>query len=373
MSRSSIFSIPSYDKYNGSITLARIALSLYVLFGHSVFWYDYYFNDVNPILRSINLCLYKIFQGSGETNLAVIAFITISGYCIHRQGMRLAEWDIKLFLQRRFFRIYPVLLMATIFSAVVYYYLSADPKIVTITFTQHISLSALIYKLSGLFAFIPNNFKDLVYLGNGALMTCCVEFWLYIFYPFLGLMVLKWGSKVLWTLIGSITLMGVIAYTLNPELSDWWHNGSFFGFLIYWWIGVYAVSRDSKIFTYSKQIICIYVALTFLLVLHPKLFLLVEMRKILFSLLIGAGMQWLETKQIPRLPARSVFESGYSLYALHTPLICLALVYNFNFYVMVLCILMIAYISYVSFERPLSNFGRTIGLQLPTHGDAVVR
>lgn len=110
MSRSNIFSIPSYNKYNGSITLARIVLSLYVLFGNSVVCYDYYFNDVNPVLRALNLGLYNLFKSPGEINLAVIAFITISGYCIHRQGMRLAE----LFLQYRFFRIYPRLLMATV-------------------------------------------------------------------------------------------------------------------------------------------------------------------------------------------------------------------------------------------------------------------
>lgn len=371
MSRSDIFSIPSYHQYNGSITLARIALSFYVLFSNSVFWYDYHFHDINPFLRFINLCFYNLFKRPGDINLAVIAFITISGYCVHRQGMRLADWNVKQFLLHRFFRIYPLLLLATILSAVVYYQLASNAKIVTITATQHISLGAIIYKLSGLFAFVPNTPIDLVYLGNGLLIVPAVECWLYIFYPIMGFMVLKCGDKLLWTFLASVTLIGAIAYTLSPELAKWWHTGSFFGLLAYWWIGIYAVSRDSRIFKYAKQIICLYVAITLLMMLYPNLFLGVEIRKILFSLLIGAGMRWVENKQITNLPMRSLFESGYSLYALHTPLICLALVHNFNFYVMVISILILAYVSYISFERPLSNLGRAIGKQFPAHGYAV--
>lgn len=358
MLRSSIFSVPKNSQYNPKITILRMLCALFVLFVHAVFWYDYYFQAMAPLLRTINLYLFKIFQGSGETNPAVIAFLTISGYCIHRNGIRLEPIDLKTFFIRRILRVVPMLIVGTILGVGVFYALQNDPKIWAITYTNHNSWQGILYKLSGLFVFSPINFAELCYQGNGPLITCIVELWLYAAYPLLALLAITKGEKILWWFIGVVTLLGVVACTLFPSITEWWHNGSLFGFLIYWWIGVYAVNSSTKLFTFKKNYLFLYTILTVFLLINPKIFIIVELRKIVLSLIVGSTLQWCETKPWQHLYAKTFFESGYSLYAVHTPLICLALFYQFNFLSMCLAIIVIAQLCYLGIERPFVRLGK---------------
>lgn len=357
----SILTIPKNSGYNPNISVIRMLLALYVLLAHSIMWYGVYGVEVSNWLQNFNYYAGKLFQSSGETNPAVIAFITLSGYCIHRNGLRIDSMALKAFFVRRIFRIMPMLVIGTLVGGLVFYYLQDINNISAITATTKISFWGLLYKLSGLFAFIPLSYQKLAYQGNAPLVTCSVEVWLYIFYPLFLMLIAKKGEAYFLKLICGISLAGVILYTIFPSIQNWWHNASFFGFLIYWWIGVYAVEPRQELFGNIKFKLIAYILVSVLLIIYPKIFLLVEVRKVQFALLFGGLLYVLDRRTYSlKILNNQFFESGFSLYALHTPLICLALYFNINIYLCLLWAVFTAYLSYMLIERPLINCGKNL-------------
>lgn len=352
-----IFKIPQESSYSVWVGFFRMFLALFVLYVHIVPWAVAYDHPPLKIFQSIDRLIVKIFQSSLETNPAVLAFISLSGYCIHRNGLRSHQMNLPSFFLRRLFRIVPLLLFGTLLGVFVFSLMKQDIKIQAITGTYFLSWKGIIYKLSGLFSLVPFGFKS-TYQGNSPLITCMVELWLYISYPFLGLYALKKGEKALAKVIIAITVVGVVLYTLFPALKPWWHNGSLFGFLIYWWLGVYAVHKSCKLFLFPKTTLCAYIFLTLFLMKFPHTFLLVEIRKILFCLITCMILREIDGKRGPLLLKHSFFESSFSLYALHTPLICLGLFYHWPLYLTVTLILLGAWATYVLIEKPFISKGR---------------
>lgn len=359
----SIFAIIKQDSYNSPIAAFRVLLALYIFCFHLIPRYAFYGYDIAPALN-LELGLIQLFQGSRETNPAVLAFIVISGYCIHRNGLRVGNYNVREFLIRRAVRILPMFFIGTLLGALVVFFLRSDPQIATITNTQEFSLLGMLYKTSGLIAFIPYQFEQLSHQGNGPLITCCVELWLYACYPLLMLLILRIGDKAFWLLLCALTALGAAASTYSLNVESWWHNGSLFGFLIYWWIGVYAVNAAYKVFDYRKTFFLCYLALSIVLIFFPmylpKIHLFVELRKIIFALLVAGILR--RSEQMPSFSifGRNFAQAGYSLYVLHVPLICLALYFNVNIYVTFMTILLLVYLSYLYIEKPCIRFAKTV-------------
>jgi len=124
--------------------------------------------------------LVRLFQGHGETHPAVLAFIVLSGYCIHRSGFRRGPADHAGYGIRRFFRIYPVYLAATLFGLVVVTLaLGRWPALAyELSGTKEVDLRCVAAKLAGVSAFAPS-LNLCTFQGNAPLHTVMVEMWLY--------------------------------------------------------------------------------------------------------------------------------------------------------------------------------------------------
>ena len=358
----SIINAPLNNRKSQGITTIRFILACYVVMVHMVPWYDLIFANIPHIVTKGVSLVIKFFQPASETNPAVLAFITLSGYCIHRNGLRIDKFDLGFYSKRRFFRIFPIFLFGSVIGACVFL-ICDSPDIRLITGTEHVTIFDLLTKLTGLGVFYPKLHAP-SFLGNAALTTVAVEIWLYAFYP-LGLVLFdRWGSKKFLALLFTLPLVGALMTTLHPNSAGWWHNGSFFGFLTFWWIGVFIL--DDRFWgvlkKYSLGALLCYLGLTFMLIFMHPIPLVTEFRKILFCLLFGYLLKTIDVesvkKTVTRLPKfflGDILESSYSLYAIHVPILVLSIGYGINpIYAFVLCI-SIGYITYKIVEKPMSD------------------
>lgn len=98
-----------------------------------------------------------LFQSNGQTHPAVIGFIVLSGYCIHRGGFRQSGGSARAYVIRRFFRIGPVYALASILGVAAFF---ASRRLnvqlaVAFTGTSEISIGRIAAKFSGISAFVP--------------------------------------------------------------------------------------------------------------------------------------------------------------------------------------------------------------------------
>ena len=84
------------------IDLLRAFFALWVLFAHLVPWAGLV-SDGSILLRFLFAGLGRVFQPAAETHPAVLGFMVLSGYCIHRNGFRRLEGSPKQDALRRFF------------------------------------------------------------------------------------------------------------------------------------------------------------------------------------------------------------------------------------------------------------------------------
>lgn len=332
-----------------SLDILRTALAFFVLFSHLIPW-----SDSPAVLKKLVSLMVWIFQPSGETNPAVLAFIVLSGYCIHKSGLKcLRDYAI-----RRAFRILPVFMGASLVGVALFTFSSRidSGTAARLSGTDHISGWLMILKLSGLSAFIPT-LNTTTYQGNAPLHTVMVECWLYVAYPLLLIgVVKKYSQQALWLFLGGLWIEGILLCRGTP-MENWWHNGSFFGFLIYWWVGAWFVdNRPSGKFVLTALA-------GFLLCSLPLMMgfgdlLIVESRKLLFAVLIGYGVLKLDNgghsdKFWP-------LQAGYSLYAFHAPIIYTAIILGFPWWYCAVLAIVAGAFSYLIFEKPLTHFGKKL-------------
>ena len=369
-----ILNVPQRSYRNYGINAIRFFLALFVVFVHIVPWYASLNLDVNYYYLIINKIIIKIFQPLCETNPAVLGFITLSGYCIHRNGLRVFNFnpytlkDILLgYFIRRFFRIIPLFLIGSLLGVIVFLQFGNDVKVQSITGTKVITSYGLVFKLFGLHSFAPIYCNE-SYQGNAPLITVAVEFWLYVFYP-LGLWFCKKYDEQKFTIfLITITLLGAITYSFFPSTVNWWHNGSLYGYLIYWWIGVFSTDSHfiKRISKYNYHIIALYILLTFFLTLGFKISVISEIRKVLLCVLFGQLIAAIdfnqsavkEERNFIIFHARKIFECSYSIYALHTPIIVFCICYKIDFYMAFLLTIILGYVSFLSIERPFITYSK---------------
>ena len=319
---------PRLTARSDGLDLLRFGLALYVILTHLAEWGPLTHTGVAPALRSFDAASERLLQGHGETHPAVVAFIVLSGYCIHRNGARRNRWDWRRYAVKRSWRIVPVYLAASALGVALFLVAHrANPTAATAASgTVSITARGLAMKLTALTALVPiphlasNGLNG--YEGNGPLYTVAAEMWLYAVYA-VAMSCLLSGRisqrrATGWLAIASISGFALAAAV--PSLRQWWWNASVLGFLPLWWLGSSAVGRRLGGRAILWLAIGWLVASVYLLV--DGSFVVEVLRVGAFGVLIAALVQRLDGRRL-RLPEKVAWpgRAGYSLYAFHAPVL----------------------------------------------------
>ena len=310
--------------------------------------------------------LVKLFQSSGETHPAVVGFIVLSGYCIHRSGLRRRANDVRAYGVRRVFRIVPVYVLGTAVGLAGFLLSSAVAPTwaAALSGTAAVTPELVAAKLFAIAPVAPPLFAP-TFEGNAPLHTVMVEMWLYALYPLLLVVIARRaGERALWILLGLAWLGGVVAITLRPELQAWWHNGSALGFLLYWWIGAKLVDDRARavLARYWAPLVGAWAVLTFVLVSGlasgPLAF---EGRKLIFAAVVGLVIARVDRVDhgLLAIPA-TVGRAGYSLYALHAPLAYSLIIAGAAWWIVIATAILVGLVSFRVYESPWQRLGRRL-------------
>jgi peptidoglycan/LPS O-acetylase OafA/YrhL len=177
-------------------------------------------------------------------------------------------------------------------------------------------------------------------------------------------LVLAWLISLFW--------FAALLFTMvNPSSSNWWHNGSLLGFALYWWIGAACVDpkTTAMIARHGKKLTIIWLALTVIfiacrLTIHHDFFLLAELRKIIFALSFGWLTSIIDRRQHATFTALAPLgRAGYSLYAIHAPLLIMLLLLDLPWWLAGTCVIATGLIVHEYFELPLQQHGRHLTKQ----------
>jgi len=338
-------------------------LAIWVLLAHGLGWAAYLGRlHSDSILSYINVALLKIFQASGETHPAVLGFIVLSGYCIHRNGFRLGNsFSLKAYAIRRSFRIMPVYYLASIIGVALWFLgMQIDQKLVqTLTGTSSISYWCLLVKISGIASFIPTLFTC-SFEGNAPLATAIVESWLYVFYGLVVWRLIRHEKlKAIYWIFGVGWVCSFVIVLFNQTYSGWWHNSSFFAFGVYWWIGAKFSEKDFSP-QYSLLVTSIFALMPSFI--HSNLFL-VELKKIGLSIIFAYLIRLVDNSLRQSKYLAFGGQAGYSIYALHAPILIMLLILNVPLYLGILIILLVSLMCHYLFELPILNYGKRLSKQ----------
>lgn len=355
---------PSTRDRSEALDLIRCICALWVLLAHVIPWAGIVAGK--PISAALlSGALVRIFQPAGETHPAVLIFIVLSGYCIHRGGFRGADRpDLRSYGLRRAFRILPVYVLAIAVGAVAWSISSGVSHELTqrLSGTSSLTLSTILLRLSGISAFIPQ-LNPITYAGNAPLHTVMVEIWLYVVYPIVLLLMLRYGESRVYVGLACIWLTGALICSGNGALTNWWHNGSVFGFLPYWWIGASCISAklDRRLALTAGAL---WLVLT---VIAPRHLLLVEAHKACLAVLAGMAIAALDRKRtyVPEILSWSG-KAGYSLYAFHAPVAYALLIMGWHWLAVVAAAIAVGAGVFVAYENPLNRVGRKLAAATPT-------
>ena len=361
---------PIIRNRSDGIDFMRAFFALWVMAAHLVPWSARVVGDAErTVLEQIFRAIARVFQSYGETHPAVLGFIVLSGYCIHRNGARRDNnFAMKGYALRRIFRIWPVYVLAVLVGIVLFFVsFTQDSEMAqALLGTTGISAPCVIAKLTGVSSFIPT-LHVCSFQGNAPLTTAMVEIWLYVLYGVVvSLMFRGVRQTTLLSAIGAIYLAMFVVVAVLPDLRGWWHNGSVFSFALYWWIGALFVRSELPSRRFITAAIVLWVILTALLMEHTvESFVLTEMRKIVFAVMVGYAIVLFDRRQRSwyRLGSR-IGLAGYSIYALHAPVLVALLVLGVPGWGAFLAVLAIAGITFVTFERPLTDLGKRFARQV---------
>lgn len=363
---------PISTKRSGLIDCLRAAMAIWVVFTHLIPW-AVLAQGPTAISAGASWTMQQLlwFFQPDQIHPAVLGFIVLSGYCIHRNGLRRTESDIRGYAIRRVFRIYPVYLLATLFGVACFLIATHVAPVMgqELSGTVGLSWSCFLAKLTLVNAVDPNLFYC-VYQGNGPLNTAMVEMCLYALYPALLLLVARrFGEGLMVGLVIGTWGVGVFIVSLNPSLIYWWNHASVAGFLIFWWIGAKFLDQRfaTQLSKYWYLVLVAWVGLSIAILAHSVDGLVFkELRKIAEALLFGfivVRVDALRTK-IPWFADR-LGKAGYSIYAFHAPLVYTLLILEVPWWLVVVAALAIGVISYSLVERPFMTLGRKLAPTRP--------
>lgn len=329
----------------------RTVLALYVVFAHAVPW-AVYLQGHQGLAETISNKLNNFAQPHGETNLAVLAFIVLSGYCIHRSGL---GNGLRSFATRRAFRILPVYFAAAVFGAVVFALVAlAFPAVKAITDTNDISVVCMTAKLTAITAFVPS-LSECAFQGNAPLRTVGTEIWLYAAYPIGLFIVRQFGERWLWIAIASIAIGGFVTAE-HIEALGWWRNDSMPGFLLFWWLGAKALDRRAARYLALASIVALPAWVGLAGVADPWI---VEIRQISVAVMVAAALPAIDRPQESR-STELLGRAGYSIYAFHAPIIYGLIAFGFHWWIALLAAASFGIVTFYLIERPMERRGRSI-------------
>lgn len=363
------------------IDLLRILCCFYVAFCHVVPW----FCDAREApssaalgLQWINDYITYFFQPFYETNVGVMIFIILSGYCSHRTGFRTSEKIAFLpYYRKKIIRVFPVFIFATLLGIALWFF-SANPVLSQrLTATTAISPWGVAVKALSLNVWLPS-LHTLSFLGNAPLITICVEIWLYILYPLVVYATQACRKPWLpYAVMAGSFVFSLLCILCFPQYNGWLQNGSVLGFSLFWWIGA-MLSSDSVYQALRKHTwkgIAGYALLSALLLFARKAgttaggwLVLAECRKVFFAFLIGMLVHYHET--VTQLPAVLSTLAGwgkrytYPIYAVHGPLsiLLLGLTVKLPLSVVFLLCFVAGVLTYWLVEKPFAGCMRTARL-----------
>lgn len=335
---------------------------MWVLCYHGIFW-SVTINGEDFLMwfahRAAVLSNWIFRPGRTEIHPAVLGFIVLSGYCIHKSGISISYSSIKSYAVRRFYRIVPVYIAATavgIFTYDAAFWINSSNAPRILGSFQEIDLWTVLSKLSGIAAWLPS-FAPTTGAGNGPLHTVMVEIWLYAFYP-VGVWILSRGG---WERLAAVVVgvwAGGLVFTWYYGLVYWWNNASFVGFLLYWWIGAAFVGRKIA-WQWAILVVVLWMTVTGLaqIGLHYGIFG-AEVRKLSLALVFALAIKMLDQSRttFPLLPS-ALGQSGYSIYAFHAPVLYVAILAGLWWPVSFALAMGAGIVAYVVLEQPLNRFG----------------
>lgn len=332
-----------------------------LLFAHLVFWSDLAHKDVPSSLLVVGRALIFVFQKHGELNPFVLAFIVLSGYCIHRNGLRSSS-GLKVFLIRRFFRIVPVFFLATILGV---YLFGVSSNIngglaSALTGTSEIKGECLAAKLLLIPALFPIA-HPCDFLGNAPSLTVMVELALYIFYALVFWKIPEYWLRVLLVISIVVGIFVASNNTKYPTAYNWWQNSSALAFLPYWWVGaVSIVPNYRKLFKARWALVfCSWLILSVFSVFYESA-VAAELRKLVFAILIASVVIKLDEAVVWKNPLSMLGRAGYSLYAIHAPVSVFFLVSGYGWLQTLLLTILCGIGCYFILERPVDIFGKRL-------------
>lgn len=351
-----LLSAPTDSHRSDALDFIRFACAVWVLLTHVIWWAPQVGGGVPEVVAGISGALIRIFQGSLQTHPAVLIFIVLSGYCIHRGGFRGdPRPTLRVYAIRRAFRILPVYFVA-IAAGILAWLVSRSvaPEMDAMTGTHHIDAWIVTLRTIGVSAIWPS-FNTLTYAGNAPLHTVMVEIWLYAAYPLILLAMLRCGERKVFVAIGFMWVAGALICGPSEAMTNWWHNGSLFGFLPYWWIGATFVGRGTK----AKLLAASAVVWVVLAVAAPRYLILIEMEKAALAVMAGSAISALDRNRVPVARVWSWFgKAGYSIYAFHAPVVCLLLISSYPWPVAIAAAIVVGVVVYLMLEKPLTQVGR---------------
>lgn len=245
---------------------------------------------------------------------SVPIFYILSGITLHKvyfDRMGFNKKDLKYFLLKRFFRIYPLMWFASI--------------LILFLFDRYPGIFHTILSFSGLFAFVfwDNDFPNGIWsVGN--------ELVFYTLFPFIVLLSKRIKSSLFWIFTAGLVVHILYAYLgFRSSLSYWdsWHLYTNPLNQLFFFISGITLSNYSYLIKFSKIInILILLLCTILFVTIPAkgdlLHLIIEENRLYFSFIcIGICMVFMQIKQeapyIVHKPLSKLGEISYSVYLLH--------------------------------------------------------
>jgi peptidoglycan/LPS O-acetylase OafA/YrhL len=350
------------------IDSTRFVLSMWVVFTHLVPWVISAQKEgaIPVIFVLISDKLLNLFWAHGETHPAVLCFIVLSGYCIHRNGLRSYRAGVGAYAIRRFFRIYPIYVIAAVFGFGMF---SVGARInpagiPLVSGTFGLTVSGMIGKIFTIETVYPTSYYPSIQ-GNGPLQTVAVELWLYAMYPVGLLFIEKLSERAWWVVIALCWLASVAINTFIPEWQAWSYNASLVGFLPYWWLGV--KFSDKRFAATMKRFVVVpalcWLVLSFALPFANHLAQpLASVRLLLFAACFACLVSRLDSSRNARSGIFSKLGSaGYSIYAFHAPLVYVAVLLGVPWWSICIGVVAFGVTAYHLLEQPFDRIGKRWG------------
>lgn len=350
------------------IDALRAIFALWVmLLAHLIPWTRSDIAILTPLSNWLKLAFQSGAPQDLPTNPAVLAFIVLSGYCIHKSGLR---GSIAAYAIRRVFRIYPIYVAATLFGlAASAFCLWYSPEAASkFSLKAQIHLECLATKLTSSASFQPLHSRGVCrYYGNGPLNTVMAEIALYVAYPILLVGIGRRWPRLMWAAILGIWSAVFVLAWWEPRLRWWWNNASVYGFLLYWWLGAALVEPRIAAIARSRSALLLSAGALVLLVAYSLQndtlgILTIEARKLALAAvtccLIARHDQigrWLRG-------LAPLGEAGYSLYAFHAPICYTMLIIGFPWWMTAAATIIFAFVSFRLFEHPIDAYGRRLAI-----------